>query len=162
MLTRKWLIGKNENRISKYIHQRFLEGDRAVVEVLEPVNAEAAKFHGLGKHFGELIISGGEFSDEGFEEYFGGGSGFDELGFQIIHQGHQLIYFCDDPALFGQRWNWNIERIDVFIVNLWHARAAVKLPQVDGKKPNLKVSQLNKIRAHHCHCVRIHEKGLED
>ena len=44
-----------------------------------------------------------EFGDEGGEEFRGGGAGGGELRFQLVHQGHQLIHFGHDPALFGER-----------------------------------------------------------
>jgi hypothetical protein len=57
----------------------------------------------------EVISSlrGGEFSDEGFHEFLGGGTGGGELRFQLVHQGHQLIDFGHDAALFGGRGDWN-------------------------------------------------------
>ena len=45
----------------------------------------------------------GEFGDEGGEEIRGGGAGGGELGLQLVNQGHQLIYFGDDTALFRER-----------------------------------------------------------
>src|SRR5205814_3083643 len=50
-----------------------------------------------------------EFGDERFEKLRGGGAGGGELRFQPVHQGHQLIHFGHDPALFGERWEGNEE-----------------------------------------------------
>jgi len=51
-----------------------------------------------------------EFGDEGLEEVLGGGAGGGELRFQLVHQGHQLIHFGHDPALFGEGWDWHPKR----------------------------------------------------
>jgi hypothetical protein len=37
--------------------------------------------------------------DGGFEELIGGGAGSGLLGFELVHQGHQLVHHCHDPAL---------------------------------------------------------------
>jgi hypothetical protein len=52
-----------------------------------------------------VVRAGGQFGDEGFEEVRGGGAGSGELRFQLVHQGHQLIHFGHDPALFGEGWD---------------------------------------------------------
>jgi hypothetical protein len=44
----------------------------------------------------------GEFGDEGGEEVRSGGAGGGELVLQLVDQGHQLIHFGHDPALFGE------------------------------------------------------------
>ena len=49
----------------------------------------------------------GEFGDEGGKEIRGGGAGGGELGFQLVDQGHQLIHFGDDPALFHEGGDGN-------------------------------------------------------
>jgi len=48
-----------------------------------------------------------DFGDEGGEEVRGGGAGGGELRFQRVHQGHQLLHFGHDPALFAEGWEWN-------------------------------------------------------
>lgn len=50
ILTKTRLLGKNENRVSYYVHQRFPEGDLAVPGVLEAVNPETVEHHGLSRH----------------------------------------------------------------------------------------------------------------
>lgn len=50
------------------------------------------------------LLSSGQFRDEGGEEVRGGRAGGGELRFQLVHQGHQLIHFGHDPALFGEWW----------------------------------------------------------
>ena len=50
----------------------------------------------------------GEFGDEGGEEVRCGGAGGGELGLQLVDQGHQLIHFGDDTALFGEGGDWNL------------------------------------------------------
>ena len=54
---------------------------------------------------GKQLVERGEFGDEGREEVGGGGAGGGELRFQRVHQGHQLIHFGHDPALFGEGWD---------------------------------------------------------
>jgi len=56
-----------------------------------------------------LVLGCGEFGDEGLEEVLGGGAGGGELRFQLVHQGHQLLHFGHDPALFGEGGaaNWS-------------------------------------------------------
>jgi hypothetical protein len=49
-----------------------------------------------------IMLGSGEFGDEGGEEVRGGGAGGGELRFQRVHQGHQLLDFAHDPALFGE------------------------------------------------------------
>ena len=51
-----------------------------------------------------FFILSDEFGDEGGEEVRGGGAGGGELRFQRVHQGHQLLHFGHDPALFGEGW----------------------------------------------------------
>lgn len=46
------------------------------------------------------------FGDEGEEEVCGGDAGGGELRFQRVHQGHQLLHFGRDPALFGEGGEW--------------------------------------------------------
>ena len=53
---------------------------------------------------------GGEFGDEGGEEVRGGGAGGGELRFQRVHQGHKLLHFSHDPALFGEGWDGNRDK----------------------------------------------------
>ena len=48
----------------------------------------------------------GEFGDDGFEEIRGGGARGGELRFQFVDQGHQLIHFGHDTALFGEGREW--------------------------------------------------------
>ena len=57
---------------------------------------------------GDFAVVGGagEFGDEGGEEVRGGGAGCGELRLQRVHQGHQLLHFGHDPALFGEGWEW--------------------------------------------------------
>ena len=57
---------------------------------------------------------GREFGDEGGEEVGGGGAGGGELRFQRVHQGHQLIHFGHDPALFGEGWEVEFGPSDPF------------------------------------------------
>ena len=45
--------------------------------------------------------AGCQFRHEGVEEVGGGGAGGGEAGFPLVHQGHQVIDFGDDPPLFG-------------------------------------------------------------
>jgi hypothetical protein len=56
----------------------------------------------------------GEFGDEGGEEVRGGGPGGGDLRFQLVHQGHQLIQFGHDPALFGEGWDGRYESANRF------------------------------------------------
>jgi hypothetical protein len=56
----------------------------------------------VGAGDGGRNVGGGEFGDEGGEEVRGGGAGSGELRFQRVHQGHQLLHFGHDPALFGE------------------------------------------------------------
>jgi hypothetical protein len=60
----------------------------------------------------------GEFCHEGVEEIFGGGAGGGELRFQLVHQGHQLICFGHDPALFGEGWEWDEYFFDLLFMRL--------------------------------------------
>ena len=53
---------------------------------------------------GRAVGAGGEFGYEGGEEVRGGGAGGGELHFQLADQGHQLLHFGHDPALFGEGW----------------------------------------------------------
>lgn len=48
-----------------------------------------------------------EFGDEGGEEVRGGGAGGGELLLQRVHQGHQLLHFGHDPALFGEGFQFS-------------------------------------------------------
>jgi len=63
----------------------------------------ALPWAGIGRAVGARA-GGGEFSDEGGEEVGGGGAGGGELRFQRVHQGHQLLHFGYDQALFGEGW----------------------------------------------------------
>lgn len=54
-----------------------------------------------------------KLGDEGIEEVFGGVAGGGELRFQLVHQGHQLIHFGYDSALFGEWWEWDCEAFDI-------------------------------------------------
>jgi len=47
----------------------------------------------------------GQFGDEGIEEVRGNGAGSGKLGFQLVHQGHQLSHLGYDPALHGEGWD---------------------------------------------------------
>ena len=38
----------------------------------------------------------------GVQAFFGGGAGGGEQRFQRVHQGHQLLHFAHDPAMFGE------------------------------------------------------------
>ena len=58
------------------------------------------QLRGLGR--GGRLGGGREFGDEGGEEVGGDGAPGGELGFQGVHQGHQLLHFGHDPALFGE------------------------------------------------------------
>jgi hypothetical protein len=46
----------------------------------------------------------GEVGDDGVEQVCAGGAGGSELHFQLVDDGHQLIHFGHDPALFGEWW----------------------------------------------------------
>ena len=48
------------------------------------------------------LVADRQLRDEGGEELLTGGAGGGELRFQLVHQGHQLIHFRHDPALFGK------------------------------------------------------------
>jgi len=45
---------------------------------------------------------GRQFGHDGLHQVRGGGAGFGDLRFQLVHQGHQLIHLGHDPALFGE------------------------------------------------------------
>lgn len=53
--------------------------------------------------YGSILVR--EFGDEGGEEVGGGGAGGSKLRFQRVDQGHQLLHFRHDPALFGEGWD---------------------------------------------------------
>ena len=71
--------------------------------------ATTAAVAGGGGH-GDFAVTGctSEFGDEGGEEVRGGGAGCGELRFQRVHQGHQLLHFGHEPALFGEGWERNL------------------------------------------------------
>ena len=51
--------------------------------------------------------SGRQLADDRVEESRGSGAGGGELRFQQVREGHQLIHFGHDPALFGEGWERN-------------------------------------------------------
>src|SRR5437762_1128821 len=84
-----------------------------VVDFFDDTLSDAFDVHRAGSVSGSFLSGesvgrrASEFCDEGGEEVRGGGARGGELRFQSVHQGHQLIHFGHDPALFGERWEWD-------------------------------------------------------
>ena len=53
-----------------------------------------------------------EFGHDGLHEVRSRGARGDDLSVQLVHQGHQLLHFGHDPALFGEGWHWNRRLLD--------------------------------------------------
>ncbi len=74
---------------------RCCELDVTAANVLVAVDLQTSEFH--CSH----IWCGGQFGDEGFQEISAARVGSSQLDFQLVDQGHQLIYFGYDTVLFG-------------------------------------------------------------
>ncbi len=53
-----------------------------------------------------------QLGDNGLHEINASSAGGSELRFHLVHQGHQLLHFGHDPALFGEGRDWNVELLD--------------------------------------------------
>ncbi len=54
-----------------------------------------------------------QLGDEGVEEVRSGGARGGELGFQLIHQGHQFVHSGHDPALFCEGREGNERKLRI-------------------------------------------------
>jgi hypothetical protein len=94
----------------------------AVLRLLPEVGddfVEAAVLADVGEFFeGGLVVErrvlrirhrsgpGRQLGDDGLHEVSASCAGNGDLRFQRVHQGHQLLHFGDDPALFGEGGKW--------------------------------------------------------
>ena len=84
----------------------------------------------------------------GFEEAAAFRLGGGELRFQPVAEGHQLIHFCNDAVLFGERWKWDQNRAQNFKVDVFLRCGWSEYKQVRFGRPKeiLKILGVGKFR----------------
>ena len=60
------------------------------------------------------------FVQHGFQQAAAVGFGGGELGFQLVAQRHQFVYFGDDAVLLGEGWEGNRKSINDWARDIFH------------------------------------------